>query len=125
MGAASRHARRAELAGGVLNATTVGATATAVSLGCSTRLPPASTESPNGATLAATLQAPGARKVMSSIHTPTSDTELSEAKRKRKNALWPEKSDRSTRISWKARLSPDQARRPASGLWKLGLMVAL
>src|SRR5688572_21260066 len=101
----------------------VGATM-AVSLGCSTPLPAESTASPKGATVIA-LQAPGARNTTSSIHTPTSATELSEAKRKRKKADWLAKSARSTRTSWKARLSPDQARRPASGLMNPVLMVAL
>ena len=104
----------------------VGAT-TAVSLGCSTLLPAASTARAMGATawLGTVWQVPGNRYVMSSTHTPTSATELSEANRMRMNTSRPTKSAMFTRTSWKARLSPDQAWRLASGLMKPPLIVAL
>ena len=62
---------------------------------------------------------------MSSIQTPTSATELSEAKRMRIITSRPEKSAMSTRTSWKVRAWFDHARRPPIGLPKFVLMVEL
>jgi len=50
---------------------------------------------------------------------------LSEANRKRRDTSCVAKSAMSTRTSWKARLSPDHARRPPSGLEKPVLIVRL
>ena len=82
----------------------VGATTT-VSLGWYTPLPAESTTRACGATdwVGTVLHAPGKRYVMSSIQTPMSATELSDANRKRIFTSRPEKSAMSTRTSWKVK----------------------
>src|SRR5438045_204013 len=98
-----------------------------VSFGSKTPLPPASTVSASAAAACCgtVLQALADVIVTSSIHTPVAATELSEAKRKRMVTLRLAKSPMSTRTSWKAACVPDHARRPARGLWKAVLIVAL
>src|SRR5688500_13072893 len=100
---------------------------TAVSLGWYTPLPAVSTASASAAAarVGPGVPAPGKRYVMSSIQTPTSATELSEANRKRIITLRFAKSAMSTRTSAKVSCWFDHARRPPIGLPKLVLMVEL